>query len=76
MNSNILSALMNMGQTQTKPQQTTNVQMAPPIDPEKMKQLIPSLTKENLVQLVQRGRAQGIPEEQIEQGLNFLLSLK
>lgn len=41
-----------------------------------MKQMIPNLTKENLVQLVQRARLQGIPEDQIEQGLNFILSLK
>lgn len=76
MNSNMLSALMNMGQSQPKPQQNTNIQMAPPIDPDKMKQMIPNLTKENLVQLVQRARMQGIPEDQIEQGLNFILSLK
>ena len=44
--------------------------------PEKMKQMIPNLTKENLVQSVQRARLQGIPEDQIEQGLNFILSLK
>lgn len=72
MNSNMLSALMNMGYSQ--PQNPT--QITPPIDPEKMKQMIPNLTKENLVQLVQRARLQGIPEDQIEQGLNFILSLK
>ena len=63
---------MNMGYNQ--PQNPT--QLTPPIDPEKMKQMIPNLTKENLVQLVQRARLQGIPEDQIEQGLNFILSLK
>lgn len=72
MNSNMLSALMNMGHNQ--PQNPT--QITPPIVPEKMKQMIPNLTKENLVQLVQRARLQGIPEDQIEQGLNFILSLK
>lgn len=72
MNSNMLSALMNMGHNQ--PQNPT--QITPPIDPEKMKQMIPNLTKGNLVQLVQRARLQGIPEDQIEQGLNFILSLK
>ena len=72
MNSNMLSALMNMRHSQ--PQNPT--QITPPIDPEKMKQMIPNLTKENLVQLVQRARLQGIPEDQIEQGLNFILSLK
>ena len=72
MNSNMLSAMMNMGHNQ--PQNPT--QITPPIDPEKMKQMIPNLTKETLVQLVQRARLQGIPEDQIEQGLNFILSLK
>lgn len=72
MNSNLLSALMNMGNNQ--PQAPT--QITPPINPEKMKQMIPNLTKENLIQLVQRARLQGIPEDQIEQGLNFILSLK
>ena len=72
MNSNMLSALMNMGHNQSQ----NSTQITPPIDPEKMKQMIPNLTKENLVQLVQRARLQGIPEDQIEQGLNFILSLK
>lgn len=72
MNSNMLSALMNMGHSQPK----TPTQITPPIDPEKMRQMIPNLTKESLVQLVQRARLQGIPEDQIEQGLNFILSLK
>lgn len=72
MNYNMLSALMNMGHNQLQ----NPTQITPPIDPEKMKQMIPNLTKENLVQLVQRARLQGIPEDQIEQGLNFILSLK
>lgn len=48
----------------------------PPIDPQRFCQMAPKLTKENLVQLAQQARAQGIPDEQIEQGLNFLLNLK
>lgn len=47
-----------------------------PIDPVRFNQLAPQLTKENLVQLVQQAKAQGISEDQIEQGLNYLLSLK
>ena len=77
MNSNPLSALMTMGQ----PKQIQNInqkfqQLAPPIDQERMRQMLPNLTKENLVRLVQQARQQGIPDEQIEQGLNFLLSIK
>lgn len=67
MNSNMLEKLMGMGQ---KPQTPT------PIDPQRFNQLAQQLTKENLVQLVQQARTQGISEDQIEQGLNYLLGLK
>ena len=64
MNSNPLQMMIQMSQKQQRPQN-------PPIDPQRFCQMAPKLTKENLVQL-----AQGIPDEQIEQGLNFLLNLK
>lgn len=67
MNSNMLEKLMGMGQKPRTP---------PPIDPQRFNQLASRLTKENLVQLVQQAKAQGISEDQIEQGLNYLLGLK
>lgn len=70
MNFNPLQMMMQMGQKQQPKIQN------PPIDHQRFYQMAPKLTKENLVQLAQQARAQGIPDEQIEQGLNFLLNLK
>ena len=46
------------------------------IDPNKLKEYASNLSKDNLFQLVQQARAQGIPDVEIEAGLNFILSLK
>lgn len=54
---------MQMGQNRTS---------MPPINPTKFKQLASQLTKKDLAQFVQQARAQGISEEQIQQGLNFI----
>lgn len=71
MNFNPLQAMLqNMGQ----PRQQINNNI--PFDPEKFRQGISGLTKENLAQLVNQARAKGIPEEQIEQGLNFILKMR
>ena len=67
MNFNPMQAIMQMGRQKPK---------TPPLDQQRFCQMAQKLTKENLVQLAQQARAQGISEEQIEQGLNFLLNLK
>ena len=46
------------------------------IDPQKFQQGVKNLSKETLAQLVQRARAQGIPDSEIEAGLNYILSQK
>lgn len=46
------------------------------INPQQMMSVIPNLNKNQLSQFVMQARAQGIPEDQIEQGLNFLLSFR
>ena len=46
------------------------------IDSQKFQQGVQNLSKETLVQLVQRARAQGIPDSEIEAGLNYILSQK
>ena len=46
------------------------------IDPQKFQQGVQNLSKEALAQLVQRARAQGIPDSEIEAGLNYILSQK
>ena len=48
----------------------------PQIDPIKFQQGAQKLDKDALVQLVQRARAQGIPDAQIEAGLDYILKLK
>ena len=55
-----------------------NTQSAPrpQIDPIKFQQGAQRLDKDTLVQLVQRARAQGIPDAQIEAGLDYILKLK
>lgn len=75
--SNPLQALMQMGRgpiMNTLP----NIQKPaqnPPINIQQLKQALPQLTKENYAQLVSQARAQGISEQDIESGLNFLLQL-
>ena len=48
----------------------------PPINQQQLINAMPKLSKEDLAKLVQQARAQGISEESIEQGLNFLLQFK
>lgn len=80
--SNPLQMLMQMGQMQ---QQNANpfTQMVnmgtptrQPIDPQKFSAAASKLDKQTLANLVTKARQQGIPESEIEAGLNFLLKLK
>ena len=48
----------------------------PPINQQQLINAMPKLSKEDLAKLVQQARVQGISEENIEQGLNFLLQFK
>ena len=60
--------------TQQMPQAKQN--SYPPINQQQLINAIPKLSKEDLARVVQQARAQGISEENIEQGLNFLLQFK
>lgn len=60
--------------TQQIPQTKQN--SYPPINQQQLINAIPKLSKEDLARVVQQARAQGISEESIEQGLNFLLQFK
>lgn len=60
--------------TQQMPQAKQN--SYPPINQQQLINAIPKLSKEDLARIVQQARAQGISEESIEQGLNFLLQFK
>lgn len=75
--SNPLQALMQMGRGPMM-NALLNIQKPaqnPPINIQQLKQALPQLTKENYAQLVSQARAQGISEQDIESGLNFLLQL-
>lgn len=48
----------------------------PQFNPNQFKQMVPNLTDNMLVQLAQQARAQGISEQQIKQGLEYIKSLR
>lgn len=72
--------LMAMGQRQTaNPMQqmmAMGTQQRQPIDPQKFSAAASKLDKQTLVNLVNQARQQGISEDEIEAGLNFLLKLR
>lgn len=78
--SNPLQMLMQMGQRQApNPLQQMMAMGTPqhqPIDPQKFTAAAQKLDKQTLANLVTQARQQGIPETEIEAGLNFLLKLR
>lgn len=78
--SNPLQMLMAMGQRQAaNPMQqmmAMGSQQYQPIDPQRFIAATSKLDKQSLVNLVNQARQQGIPETEIEAGLNFLLKLR
>ncbi len=78
--SNPLQMLMAMGQRQTaNPMQrmmAMGSQQYQPIDPQRFIAAASKLDKQSLANLVNQARQQGIPEDEIEAGLNFLLKLR
>lgn len=78
--SNPLQMLMTMGQRQAaNPMQqmmAMGSQQYQPIDPQRFTAAASKLDKQSLANLVNQARQQGIPEAEIEAGLNFLLKLR
>ena len=78
--SNPLQMLMQMGSRQApNPLQQMMAMGTPqrqPIDPQKFTAAAQRLDKQALAKLVTQARQQGIPETEIEAGLNFLLKLR
>lgn len=80
--SNPMGALMRLGQKQSaNPLQQlaqigTQRQQQQPINQQQFTQAISKLDKNALADLVQKARQQGIPESEIESGLDFLLKLR
>ena len=78
--SNPLQMLMAMGQRQAaNPMQqmmAMGSQQRQPIDPQRFTAAASKLDKQSLANLVNQARQQGVPEAEIEAGLNFLLKLR
>lgn len=78
--SNPLQMLMTMGQRQAaNPMQqmmAMGTQQRQPIDPQRFSAAASKLDKQTLANLVNQARQQGISEDEIEAGLNFLLKLR
>lgn len=65
---NPFNMLMNKQMNFTPKQNTIN--------PQQFKQMVPMLNQNILQQLVQQARSQGISDQDIQQGLNYIQSLK
>ena len=63
---NQISGAQNMGMPQIQQ----------PINQLQFQQFMPKITDENLKQLVAQARQQGISEEQIKQGLEFVMNMR
>lgn len=78
--SNPLQMLMAMGQRQAanpiQQMMAMGSQQRQPIDPQRFTAAASKLDKQTLANLVNQARQQGIPEAEIEAGLNFLLKLR
>ena len=78
--SNPLQMLMQMGSRQApnplQQMMTMGTPQRQPIDPQKFTVAAQKLDKQTLANLVTQARWQGIPETEIEAGLNFLLKLR
>lgn len=78
--SNPLQMLMAMGQRQAanplQQMMAMGSQQHQPIDPQRFTVAASKLDKQSLANLVNQARQQGIPEAEIEAGLNFLLKLR
>lgn len=78
--SNPLQMLMTMGQRQAanplQQMMAMGTQQRQPIDPQKFSAAASKLDKQTLANLVNQARQQGISEDEIEAGLNFLLKLR
>lgn len=78
--SNPLQMLMQMGSRQApnplQQMMAMGSSQRQPVDPQKFAAAAQKLDKQTLANLVTQARQQGIPETEIEAGLNFLLKLR
>ena len=77
--SNPMQMLMQMGQQQLNPMvqmMQMGTKQKQPINQQQFIQGISNLDKQTLAKIVTQARQQGISEQEIENGLNFLLKLR
>ena len=71
-----LSNIFNQGRTAANYQNLPNGQQRPQINPQQFIQVAQTLDQNSLSRLVNMARAQGIPDTEIQAGLNFINSLR
>jgi hypothetical protein len=68
--------VFNQGYTTANYQNFPNGQQHPQINPQQFIQVAQTLDQNSLSRLVNMARAQGIPDTEIQAGLNFINSLR
>ena len=68
--------IFNQGRTPANYQNLPGGNQRPQINPQQFTQVVQTLDRDSLVRLVNMARAQGIPDSEIEAGLNFINSLR
>lgn len=67
---------MGMPMMPQMPMMSQNQQSQPPINQSQFRQYAHKITDDNLKQLVVQARQQGISEEEIKQGLEFIMNMR
>ena len=67
---------MGMPMMPQMPMMSQNQQSQPPINQSQFQQYAHKITDDNLKQLVVQARQQGISEEEIKQGLEFIMNMR
>lgn len=67
---------MGMPMMPQMPMMSQNQQSQPPINQSQFQQYAHKITDDNLKQLVIQARKQGISEEEIKQGLEFIMNMR
>lgn len=71
---NQMGGAQNMGMGM--PMMSQNQQSQPPINQSQFQQFAHKITDDNLKQLVAQARQQGISEDEIKQGLEFIMNMR
>lgn len=67
---------MGMPMMPQMPMMSQNQQSQPPINQSQFQQFAHKITDDNLKQLVAQARQQGISEDEIKQGLEFIMNMR